>query len=272
MSVTLGDIATLVNLELGNTEDRGTAKATGTAGTSKYLIAPPFRSILNDADFAFYVDSVADTSGVMDFDNGVYSCSEDYAGHSLQWEFNYVYWVRAQVYAAINAGIGMCFPFFYRTVREDVTTDGTADEFTLTTSGVEELRKYTISTDGGVTFTGNKRGSVELDYDDPDTIVKFFTAPGAGTVRLSLICRGSEMVEAEDILDLPDRAISPIVSYACYHLLNQKQAPRLRADVAVATVGGGNLSPRQMNDASNSFLLRYQAQCQQLKMRPWRVS
>jgi hypothetical protein len=51
--------------------------------------------------------------------------------------------------------------------------------------------------------------------------------------------------------------------------MGQKQIPRLRADIAQATVGQGNLSPRQMNDASNALFLRFQAQLSQAKMRPW---
>lgn len=270
MSVTLDDIAALVNMELGNSTDRGTARATGDAVTTDFQIAPPFRTILSDADFLFYVDDVLDGSGAMDFENGVYSASQPHPGSELVWEFNYVYWTEAQVFAAVNAGVGMLFPQFYRTTVETITTDGESNEYTLTTPNVEELRYWSTSTDG-VSYTGKKRSDVELDYDGEDTLVHFWSAPASGSAKLSLVCRPSELPTNESLLDVPDRAASPIVSYACFHLLNQKQAPRLRSDIALATVGGGNLSPRQMNDASNSFFLRYQMQLEHLRMRPWRT-
>jgi hypothetical protein len=269
MSVTLDDIAALVNLEVGNTTSRGNAKATGDTGTTEFIIAPPFRTIIDDAYFNFYVDDVQ-TTGAMDFATGIYSTSEPYTGKALSWEFNYIYWTAAQVYAAANAGVGMMFPGFYITNREDIVTDGTSMEYPLTTLGVEELRQVTVDTGSGK-FSGDKRSNYELDYDGDKAILKGFTAPAAGTLRASLVCRQLDLDTKDDALTIPDRAITPIVSYACYHLLNQKQAPRLRSDIALATVGGGNLSPRQMNDAANSFFLRYQAQMEHMKMRPWRV-
>jgi hypothetical protein len=265
MSLTLTDLAAKVNMETGNTTDRGTAHATGDATTTEYLIAPPFRSIVNDSDFIFLVDDVINQSGSMNYENGVYSDSQARPGANLKWEFNYVYWTNTQVFESVNAGIGMLFPFFYRTAVEDITTDGETKEYTITTPNVEELRWWML--DGAL----KKRTDVELDYDGEDTLVRFFSAPTAGTVSLSFVCRPTQLATNENVLDVPDRAEAPIVSYACYHLLNQKQAPRLRSDIALATVGGGNLSPRQMNDASNSFFLRYQMQMEHLRMRPWRT-
>ena len=73
----------------------------------------------------------------------------------------------------------------------------------------------------------------------------------------------------ETTCGLPARASHPIVSYACFYLLTQKVAPRIRSDVAIVTQGRGNLSPRQMNDAANSFYLRYQMQMTNYRMSPW---
>lgn len=271
MSVTLDDLMTLVDGELENRVDRGGASAVGATGVTEYFICPPFRSIIDDADFAFYVEDVLDNGGTMDFDTGVYTLTDAHNAEDLRWDFNYVYWTTAQKMHAVNAGIGMLFPQFYNSVKEDVTTDGTTDEYTLTADGVEELRNLRLSTDGGATYSTMKRSSYELDIDGDDCVLRFFTAPAAGTARVYLVTRPVELATNESIMDVPDRASAPIVSYACYHLLNQKQAPRLRSDIALATVGGGNLSPRQMNDASNSFLLRYQMQLEHLKMRPWRT-
>ena len=271
MSVTLDDLISLVDGELENRVDKGGASATGATGVLEYFICPPFRSIVDDADFLFYVDNVLDTAGSMDFDSGVYTLAEAHNASTLRWDFNYVYWSLAQKTHAVNAAIGMMFPAFYKSINEDITTDGTTDEYTLTAANVEELRNVRLSSDG-TTFTGMKRSSYELDIDGDDAVVRFFSVPPAGTARVYLIARPTELATNESILDIPDRAAAPIVSYACYHLLNQKQAPRLRSDVALATVGGGNLSPRQMNDASNSFFLRYQMQLEHLKQRPWRTT
>lgn len=263
MSVTLTDLITAVNNEVGNIPERGNATATGDATTVDYLIAPPQRFVVDDDDtFAFYIDGVGNSTGVMNFDNGVYSLYGPEDGHTLYWEFDYVYWPEAMVEAAVYAGVNAIFPFYYKKVME---TADAAKEITLTTPHADVVT--TVETGTAPDYTRIQSRKWETFRDGDNLLLRFYSAP-SGTLRVHVVQRPALI---DSILNVPDRALDPIVSYAAYYLLTQKVAPRMRSDVAMATIGGGNLSPRQMNDASNSFYLRHQMQCQAGKMHPWSI-
>lgn len=276
MTVTLGELITAVNNEVENNIERGFAETTGDGVSTSFLIAPNFRYILDNEYFGCWVDGVYDTTGWMDYDSGIYTfptapadSGDPEAPTMINWEFQYVYWRQPEVINAIYYGINSLFPDFYKTETETQDCDGTEKEFTLTTEGIEDItyvmRSETDEDDWGL--TSPTRYSV---YPIGSTrVVRFFTAPSEGELRFHLITRAGLPPTTEDTIDIPDRASGPIVSYACYHLLNQKTAPRIRNDIALATTGGGWLSPRQLNDASNSFLLRYQMQVGAMRMRPW---
>lgn len=269
MSVTLEDLITLVNNEVENGMIRGNASSVGDGVVDTFLIAPQFRFILNNATFGAFIDGVLDTTGTMDYDSGVYTfASPPAVAAVLTWEFDYVYWTVGQATAAVNAAMGMLFPSFYLNKVEAITADGTAQEYKLTTANIEHVKSVQQTTDG-VSYSTMKARRYEPYMNGSDMYLRFYSVPTSGTMRVLLICRPTPLVTTDSAIDVPERAVAPIVSYSCYYLLNQKQAPRLRSDIALATVGGGNLSPRQMNDASNAFFLRFQTQLAQVKMRPW---
>lgn len=269
MSVTLTDLITLVNNEVGNIPERGNATATGDATTIDYLIAPPQRFIVEDdplsedpETFGFYLDGSANATGTMNYENGVYSLYAPEDGHTLYWEFDYVYWPDTVVETAVYAGVNALFPFYYKNVLE---TAEAAQEMTLTTPHADVVTSIESGSDLAYTRIGNKNWETFKSGDD--MVVRFYSAP-SGTLRIHVVQRPALI---DSVLNVPDRAADAIVSYAAYYLLGQKVAPRMRSDVAMATIGGGNLSPRQMNDASNSFYLRHQMQCQAGKMHPWSI-
>lgn len=266
------NMMSLVNLELGNRMERGYATAVGDAVTSMFLVTPPFRYLINDADFAITVNDVdASGDGSMDFDTDIWTFDPSAIPAkpaSIMWMFNFVYWPDAQVFSAVNAGITMLFPEFYVPEIEDVTSDGSSTDYTLTTPNIEEVRSVRVAS-SGTSYSRLRPDKYEADRDGSDVILHFASAPASGTMKVHLVTRQDQLASRDDSITLPVRAVPAIISYACYHLLNQSQAPRLRSDIAVATVGGGNLSPRQMNDASNSFYLRFQMSKAANRMRPW---
>lgn len=278
----MDNIIDLVNLELGNRLDRGSATAIGDGITSKYLVAPPYRYVVNDNSFMVYVDDEDYSDyGTMDYDTGIWSFDTSYVpalSAPIKWEFNYYYWPEAQVFAAINAGITNLFPAFYRVIDETITPDGSTQEFELGTTLDDPsdfdavIGAWTVEGSEYSRLRRTKRYEVfwsEGTNYEQVPYIRFYEAPSSGEIRVKYVARPKQMDTSDDNLSVPVRAVPAVISYACYHLLSQQQAPRLRTDIAIANTGGGNLSPRQMNDAANAFYLRFQMQREQAKMRPW---
>lgn len=263
--MTLGELVTLVNGETGNTIDRGTNTAEGDGESAQFSISPPLRTIIDTDALACWVNGVLDTTGSMNFASGIYTfAAVPQGGQAITWQFDYVYWSDELVEAAVRAGVENVFPYFYNPTTEVL---GATAEHTFTTLGAEVVTMVLNTTGTSVTKIPRNKYTT---YKNGDSLVLrwYGSAPG-GALRANIICRPALVGGS---LNVTDRAVAPIVSYATYHLLTQKQAERMRADTALATVGQGNLSPRQMNDASNSFMLQYQAQCQQSKQFPWSMS
>ena len=272
MTVTFADLKDNVTSELENGSIWGKSEALGDGISLSVHIAPIGRSILDDSTFIVYKNGVEDATGSMNFVNGVYTFTALAESDEVTAYFNYVYWSATQVAAAVNAGISSLFPYFYKAETELVTSDGTSVEYTPTTDNVEVVTRVGLSSSAGTPpYSGLRNTQRETIRDGDNTIIRFFNAPSSGEMRLALVCRPALMSEDTDELDVPDRAAAPIVTYACYSLLNQKVAPRMRSDIQAVVTGRGNLSPRQMNDAANAFLLKFQTQVQGMKMFPWKI-
>lgn len=271
MSVTLTELIEGVNSELENRIIAGSAEVTGDGKSSVFLIAPPGRRIVNDAYFSVFINDVATTAYTMDFDSGECTMvSIPATTDEVAWSFNYVYWPETLVITAINAGINALFPHFYVPTATAVAVVGYEYDMSATTEFVASIDSSTSATGPWKKLSPSR---YEVFYDDGGTVVRFYVTPSSGYIRPHCICRPTELALAADTLEttsgLPARAQVPITSYACYYLLSQKVAPRTRSDISVATTGTGYLSPRQMNDATNSFYLRFQMQVASSKMRPW---
>lgn len=265
---TLYDLRNKLIEDTHNQRQHGHAEADGDGATTQFPIAPPGRRVVNDGLLTCTVNGVADTTGTMDYNTGIYTFVAAPAdGADIVWEFQYVYWTDEQVDHAINVAIQACYPELWVPKTEDVITDGSAREYSLATANVDVVLSLAYSSDG-TTFTPwavNKR----IAQWGPD--IEFFSAPTAGTVRFRLACRPAWMDDISDQMDLPDRAVGPVVAHACWQLLTQKQAPRTYSDIVIHNLGVGTLSPRQMNDAGNAFYMQFQMELQKIRMHPWKV-
>jgi hypothetical protein len=272
MTVTLTDLIAAVNIETENLPVHGVATAVGDGVGLSIDISPVGRTILDDNTFVLYVNDVEDTTGSLNYTTGVFTfTSAPAAASDIKAYCNYVYWTDIQVANAINAGLAAMFPDMYVSTSELVTTDGTSFEYTLATANVATVVGVSsVNTDGSDNYPELRTINYATYRDGEDYNIRFFSAPAAGTMRVRTICRAAPLVTDAQELDLPDRAEVPLVSYAAYYLLTQKVAPRIRSDIAAVTTGGRGLSPRQMNDAANSYYFRYQTQLQGVKMFPWK--
>lgn len=346
MPVSREVLVSAVNAELENYTRKGSAEATADGTLKSFLVAPHGYFIVDDADFAVYVDGVEESGYTMDFDSGVCTLeSTPNDGSSVSFVYNYLYWPSSLVLNAINAGIGVLFPDMYVEDTTTITSDGesyeyeapentvfirhvfykseTAESWSLLRKGVRwtwyqagankyirffsppasgSLRVHTISrpyqfssqqyttltitaiTSNGEITTYQSHGLSDGDYvtisgtsttpSINDTIQVTVVDSDTFSIGKSLSVSSSTgaAVFSETLgstCKLPDTAKDPIISYACYYLLTQKVAPRVRNDIAVVTQGRGVLSPRQMNDSAQAFAFRYQLQLAKAKMQPW---
>lgn len=277
MSVTLTDLVTAVNAELENKIYSGSAEVVGDDETSSFSIAPTGYSVVNDNAFRVYLGDVllaSPANYTMDFVSGI--CDMDStptSSETLMWMFNYTVWPETLVKQAINAGIQALFPSIYVATVRTVATGAIPTEYEL-----DDLVEFVTGADtlSGASWARKRRApNYEVFRDGSHLTARFYSAP-SGSVRFHTIERPTPLTADSDTLtttsSIPERCLHPIVSYSCYYLLTQKVAPRTRSDASIAIQGQGNLSPRQMNDASNSFYLRYQMQLQSIKMPPWSSS
>lgn len=266
---TLYDLRTKLIEDLHNQRQHGHAEADGDGITTQFPIAPPGRRIVNDGYLACTVNGVADTTGTMEYDTGIFTFMTAPAdGDDLAWEFTYVYWTDDMCDHAINMAVQACYPELWVAKSEDVVTDGSTKEYALTNETADVVLAVSYSSDSGVTYTPWR---VSNRLEQWGTDIEFFTAPSAGQVRFRLACRPEWMDDISDQLDLPDRAVGPIIAHASWQLLTQKQAPRTFSDIVIHSLGVGTLSPRQMNDAGNALYMQYQMELQKVRMHPWKV-
>ena len=267
-SLSVAMVSERVNQELENYPLLGTFSAEGDGETYIWHVPPIARFVVEDATFVVRINGSVYNSYTMNYETGdITFATVPAEGAEIYIEFNHVHWLDEVVESAIAAAVDSTFPSFYISEVEEVSTDGSSFEYELTSIAVESVRQteFRADTSGGwkVNTYGKK---YECFWDGETKTLRFYTAPAEGSLRVHLISRPSI---TNGYINLPSRALSALVSYSCYYLLLQKMTRRLRSDVAINTVSGGSLSPRQQNDASNAFYLRYQMQLQQVKMRPW---
>jgi hypothetical protein len=195
---------------------------------------------------------------------------------SVSWQFNYKHWSSSLVMQAINAAIDNLFPALYVSITYTITSDGESYEYDMPV-GTETVEFVTGIDSRASTSDPWKRLSrsrkYEVFHDESTITARFFSAPQSGELRAHCICRPTRLTAVSDDIEsvsgLPTRAQDLIVSYACYYLLTQKMAPRVRSDVGVTTQGIGVLMPSQMNYGAQGYMMRFQFQLASMRMHPW---
>jgi len=119
-----------------------------------------------------------------------------------------------------------------------------------------------------------KTSRYDVERDSETTYLRFHDNPPTGYFRVHAIKRPAPFAYDSDSLTslgLNERAVRPIVLYACYRLLKMKLARRVRVDVAHTTQGEGNVPPYEVARAVNAYLMAYAAELAQCRMTPWSV-
>ena len=275
MSVTLADLLAKVDNELEDWAMTGSAEVTGDGTTSAFLVAPLGSQIVQDTTFGVFIDGATTTAFTMDYASGVcVMTSTPTTAQTVSWQFTYKRnGVDVQT-QAINAGVDVCFPTMYVRSNDTVATDGILSEFACPT-GTEFVTGVDFHSADTDPWARQHPRRYDAFYTAGEPHLHFFSAPGQGTLRIHYVGRPVPFSSADDDLEadvgLPLRAADCIVSYACYYLLVQKMAPRIRSDVAIATQNSAALLPSQMNYGAQGYMMRFQFQLQQAKMSPWRI-
>jgi hypothetical protein len=264
MALTTDSLFNSVNLELQNHDQRGSASAVGNGIDNAFIVAPLGGYVTDDAVWGVWVNGVENTSDTMDYDTGIFTfASPPDDGDEILFTFNFKSYNDKVVDQAILTAIDALFPWFYSEAIDDTITEADFEDNELEIEDCEAVIGFMLNS--GSSWARTPRKNFEMYKAGGSAFIRFFSgAPTADKMRIHYVTRPL-------IADLPDRAAYPIISYACYYLLQQKTAARTRGDVAIVTQGTGTLSPRQMNDAGNAFLLRFQMQCQTMRQKPWSV-
>lgn len=270
MAVTLANLKERVNAELENAPLLGKSTVDVLAGSDQWYIAPPGFFVLASPAPSMTLDG-APVSITLDPVTGIASAAAPQTAGTGVFEFWYVSWTDDIIEQAINSTIQNLFPAFYVAGVQEETPDGSTYEFDLD-AGVQFCTGVETRTDTSRPWSRRARSRYTIFTDGTHNVIRFYAAPEAGLMRLHTISRPIALAsDSDDLSDagLPDRAADPIVSGSVYYLLLQKSAPRIRSDVAVATMGTGTVFPTMMAQVAQSWLMRYQFQLASTKMPPW---
>ena len=271
MSYSLADIRQFVNNELENHPLPGKSVVDVDGTATEFYMGPPGFFPIDDGTATFSVDGVAVAITVDDTSALATTATAPSAGTGT-FTFNYVSWRDEVVDRAINATINSLFPAFY-VAGTDTTqdTDGSTYEFDMP-DAVEFVTAVELRSDSTSGWVKQAKAKYEVFRDGLHKVLRFYSAPSAGEMRVRTISRPEPLVaDADELSDigLPERALDCIISGSVYYLLNQKSAPRIRSDVAVATMGTGTIFPTMMNQVAQGWLMRYQFQLASDRMTPW---
>jgi len=275
MSVTRLNLVSLVNAELENYSTNGFASTAGDGTSTQFRIAPNGYHVI-EGSVVVTLDDVSTAAFTVDSYQGVLTLNVAPAlGVVVNISFQYAYWSNTLVLQAINAGLNNLFPSFYSHTVDStsVVGDGSTTEFPLA-AGAEFIVAVDNKGDSDTKYTRQARSKYDWYWSGPVLTLRFYAAPSSGGgMRVRCINRPAPLLaDGDDLLTksgIPERAQDCIISYACYYLLTQKIAPRVRSDIAVNTIGVGTLSPRQINDAIQAWMSRFQFQLAATKMPPW---
>jgi len=274
MSVTRNDLVSLVNDELENVAMNGLAETVADGTTSSYLIAP-MGYVVSDTTGTLVVtlDDAVTTAFTMDYETGTITfTAAPSGGVTVRVTYKYLYWRTRTVEQAINAAIDNLFPAFY-TAKADTSIAIVPDSYEYALDPATQfVTAVETRADATGAYTKMARSKYEWLGDGDHLTLRFFGAP-TGFMRVRCINRPALLTATTSTLEttagLPTRAKDPIISYACWYLLTQKIAPRIRSDIAVNTQGVGTLSPRQIADGTQAWMMRYQLQIAASRMPPW---
>ena len=271
MTVTRLELVGLVNDELENVALDGYAETTGDGATASYILAALGYRIAPGSVIATK-DGVTTSALTMDYYTGTITFNIAPAASVLvRIRYKYLCWPMTLVGQAVDAAVDNLFPAFYVAKADtSISLLGDTYEYALAPA-VQFITAVETRTSNTGAWTRMARSKYDWFSDGGCLNLRFFSAP-SGYMRVRCINRAAPLVDDDTTLDdvgLPDRAKDPIISYACWYLLTQKMAPRVRSDIAVNTMGVGTLSPRQMADATQALLMRYQFQLAANKLPPW---
>lgn len=270
MAYTLEDIRVMVNAELENHEIMGTFDFIGDGTTTQWYVAPPGFFVVPDT-LVVKVDGT-EQNATVDGLSGILTMDSAPAGTTVcQATFKYHAWSDDVIDSMINATINSMFPSIYVRGTETITSDGSSYEYDVPAT-VEFVLGVELMESSATNYTKKRSTKYTIFTDGTHKVIRFFSPPEAGTLRLHTISRPSELTADDDTLaaaGIPERAADTLVSGSIYRCLLQKSAPRIRSDVAVASMGTGTIFPSMMTQVAQAWLMRFQFQMASVKMAPW---
>lgn len=183
--------------------------------------------------------------------------------------YRYRHWPLSLVRAKLNAGLRYLHPKFYAV--EELVFDGnsTTKTFALAPTNGEVTGILDVF-DGDYRLTPMRDYRVNRGALESATL-SCFTAPQS-SVRVMVAKRIDSFPSDSSTLaelGIPERAKDPLVYYACWQLLNQKMAPRVRTDTVTPMATEGMATFNDQFRTSQYWKVLLDTEMTSKRMRSW---
>ena len=282
MSASLASIMDTVNTRLENREELGNATVQGDGLAMRFHL--PDHYIDDDGSLKTYkvingvsTELAEHTGWDCDYLTSWVSYLFDTpltAAESLNFTYRFRHWPLSLVRHTVNAGIAFLYPEFYR-IEELTITLGTATDYPLlATDPVAGVTEVDLVVGDQTTrlqaFNDYRvmRGALET------AALRIFNAGSSGSLVVRVAVHPHSFPSDDHtlaLIGLPDRMENSLIYYACWQLLNQKIAPRVRTDTVTPMQQEGLATFRDQVQASQYYKMMLDMEVARTKMRRWSI-
>jgi len=259
----------------------GTTVVSGTTkfkGTPTSIVLPVLThaadtvKVTSGTSIVCTVATVSNTAWVCDYETGwlEFTAAPADAAEVL-WSYYFSHFSHDDIVTAVNYGLDRLYPYFYVTDL-DTTVSTTSDTYEYTLPDCEEVIGMEWRSSSDYPWKRFKQRRYEVVKHGTTKYLKLHDNPPTGSIRLQLVQRPESFTADSDTLTdlgLPERAAGPLVTYACWWLINTHLAKRARSDVAIANQAEGSVTVYEMQRATAAFALAFETELQMKRMSPW---
>ena len=217
------------------------------------------------------VDDVAETVTAA-LDSGIVTFSSAPADQAVVlFAYSAYRFSDSEVNEAIGGAVDELYPHFYVTDL-DTTLSTTSGTYEYTLPACEVVTGVEFRASASEPWMSVKARRYAVVRHGTTKYLKLHDDPGSGSLRLSLVTRPASFAADGDAIEdigLPGRACGPIISYACWRLLNDKLAARVQSNAAVAVQEQGAATVLDYQRTINLFRIQFESELALKQMHPW---
>ena len=214
----------------------------------------------------------SDETVTVDLDSGIVTFSAPPADQAVVLlSYSAYRWSDSEINEAIAGGVEELYPHFYVTDL-DTTLSTTSGTYEYTLPACETVIGVEFRTSATDPWMRVKPRRYSIVKHGTTKYLKLHDDPGTGSLRLLTVSRPANFVADSDTIEdigLPGRAGGPIISYACWRLLNDKLATRVQSNAAIAVQEQGAATVLDYQRTINLFRIQFESELALKQMHPW---